>query len=109
MVRHLRRRCGFPAVFWLFSAHLLAGPECRTHAEGVTGNVVFAGDARLMSLYPTVDAVVPLHSDGQIGVDGAELNPVYFAGDQKKAVNRGLLRSLFLFSSRRELFGQPVL
>ena len=223
-MRHLRRRSGFPAVFWRFSALLLAGPECRTHADGVTGNIVFAGDsltagigaapqmsypaqclailgrgwtghnsgvsgqtgrqiledydaqigrhcdrsqplnvlvlweatddlasgappeevaenlaricararatgfdrvilltstprsnfpgssaipgtpeqqrrtynrrrdavdARLMALYPTVDAVVPLHSDGQIGVDGAELNPVYFADDRVHLNDRG--------------------
>ncbi|HEX3448402.1 MAG TPA: GDSL-type esterase/lipase family protein [Isosphaeraceae bacterium] len=240
MVRHLRRRSGFPAVFWLFSAHLLAGPECRTHAEGVTGNIVFAGDsltagigaapqmsypaqcltildrgwtghnsgvsgqtgrqiiedydaqigrhcdrskplnvlvlweatddlasgappeevaenlaricararatgfdrvilltstprsnfpgtsaipgtpeqqrrtynrrrdavdARLMALYPTVDAVVPLHSDGQIGVDGAELNPVYFAGDRVHMNDRGYFVVAALVAERIRTFG----
>jgi lysophospholipase L1-like esterase len=239
-VRHLHRRCGFPAVFWLFSAYLLAGPECRTHAEGVTGNVVFAGDsltagigagpqmsypaqclamlgrgwsghnsgvsgqtgrqiledydaqigrhcdrsqplnvlvlweatddlesrtppeemaenlarisararatgfdrvilltltprsnfsgtsatpgtseqqrrtynrrrdavnARLMALYPTVDAVVPLHSDGQIGVDGAELNPVYFAGDRVHMNDRGYFVVATLVAERIRTFG----
>ncbi len=42
---HLRARSGLHASSSLLFLCLLTGPDCRTRAGEVTGNIVFAGDS----------------------------------------------------------------
>jgi lysophospholipase L1-like esterase len=62
-------------------------------------------DARVLALYPKVDAVVSLQSDGQVGVDAAETNPVYFAGDRIHMNDRGYFVVAARVAERIQAFG----
>jgi hypothetical protein len=44
-VIHIRARSSFHASFSILFLFLLAGPDFRTQAEEITGNIVFAGDS----------------------------------------------------------------
>ena len=68
-----------------------------------------AVNARLMSVYPTVDAIVPTHADGQVGVDGAELNPVYFASDWFHMNGRGYFIIAALVAEQIRTFGSRLM
>jgi lysophospholipase L1-like esterase len=61
-------------------------------------------DARLLALNSKFDGVVSLHTDGQVGVDGAETNPVYFAGDHIHLNDRGYLVVAALVAERIQAF-----